>query len=181
MLSSELTPVPLFWSLRWYLLHKVTWDGCSPLTWHSWPRMGTMCSHCGLCIPGSLRLVFHKMPKVGPQGGAAPGVTDSSHAFTTFSAISRRSSWSCQTLLFCLQYTLHQSQVVFQLEMRRTRHSSIPHASIIWRLKGVCLYAIDWLQSFHSSLHLCPFMVNPLTLGWAMWLTSTQKITTDLM
>lgn len=74
-----------------------------------------MCSHCGRCIPGSFRThhprlkhLFHKMPKVDHQGGAAPGITDSSHAFTTISAVSR-SFWSCQTLLFCLQYTLHQS------------------------------------------------------------------------
>ena len=105
------------------------------------------------------------MPKVDHQGGSAPAVTDSSHVFTTISAISRSSS-SCQTRLFCLQYTLLTSEpscapvrnkeVTPLLNSARLHHLS---------LKEVCLYAIDWLQKFSLPPASISFYGKPTNSG----------------
>lgn len=95
------------------LLHKVTWGSCSPLRWHSGPWKGIMCSCQGWFTPGSLKIHYqifmyysYYMPKVEHQGGSAHGVTDSSHASTTVSAMSReRAPWVAK--LCCLFSTVH--------------------------------------------------------------------------
>lgn len=158
----------MFWSLCQCLLHKVTWDSCSPLVWHSGPWKGIMCSCWGWFIPGPSKHTTkdlcspptYCMPKMDHWRGSTPRVTDSSQ--TSISAIVE-SSPSRQALLW--SYSTHCIRAKQHFRQKWGKCSALQLSmTITWASKNLLM-----CNRLTAAVFTPPWAhilwVKPVTLG----------------